>query len=65
MIFSRQPPANHRQYLAKKAARKKRVSTVAWSATFVLWGVFALMLLIGAVAFFSTDTIPKIGRAHV
>ena len=67
MIFSRQPPANHRQYLAKKAARKKRVSTAAWGATFVLWGVFALMLLIGAVAFFSTDTIPSYGpltKAH-
>ena len=67
MIFSRQPPTNHRQYLAKKAARKKRVSTVAWSATFILWTAFALMMLIGAVAFFSTDTIPSYGpltKAH-
>ena len=67
MLFSKKPAANHQQYLARKAARKKSVSKVAWGATFVLWAVFALMLLIGVVAFFSTDTIPSYGpltKAH-
>ena len=67
MLFQKKPAANHQQYLARKAARKKSVSKVAWGATFVLWAVFALMLLIGAVAFFSTDTIPSYGpltKAH-
>lgn len=66
-IFPRQPPANHQQYLAKKAARKRSISKVAWGATFILWAVFAFMLLIGVVAFFSTDTIPSYGpltKAH-
>lgn len=52
---------SQQQRLAQKAARNKRVSKIAWGATFMLWGVFAIMLLIGAVAFFSTDTIPSYG----
>ena len=67
MLFSKKPAANHQQYLAHKAARKRGVSKVAWGATFVLWAVFALMLLVGAVTFFSTDTIPSYGpltKAH-
>lgn len=67
MLFRQQQPATHQQRLAQKAARKKRVSKAAWGATFILWGVFAIMLLIGTVAFFSTDTIPSYGpltKAH-
>lgn len=67
MLFQKKPAANHQQYLARKAARKKSVSKVAWGATFVLWGAFAFMLLVGVVAFFSTDTIPSYGpltKAH-
>lgn len=61
MLFRQQQPATHQQRLAQKAARNKRVSKIAWGATFMLWSVFAIMLLIGAVAFFSTDTIPSYG----
>ena len=67
MLFQKKPAANHQQYLARKAARKRGVSKVAWGATFVLWAVFALMLLVGVIAFFSTDTIPSYGpltKAH-
>ena len=60
MSFSPQTPSQT-QRLAQKAARKKRVSKIAWSATFIIWTIFAVMLLIGIIAFFSTDTIPSYG----
>lgn len=60
MTHSPLTPAQQRRQAAKRA-RNKKIGNVAGGIAVIIWIVFGLMLAIGTVAFFTTDTIPSYG----